>query len=172
MSTRKIVGGLSLAVALCIVGCGPTIGSVNGTVTYGNKQLKGGTVVLMGESGAPTYSTLIESDGTYKIENVRTGTYKVLVDTAGLKGSLGYNMSGPPGSKVSPKKGAGVVKNEPPPGANVPEGYKMGNPANQQREESLKRYVQIPLKYSKFEDTSLTLEVKGGAQEYKIQLVD
>jgi len=174
------------AACLALTGCSGQA-TVHGTVAYAGEPLKGGYVTFVPEATGPTYTTSINPDGTYSVANVKTGKYKVCVDTEGLKGgeitpTTGYTGSskggkGPaaaPGSK-GPSGGAdlqklaesGKLKNAPPPGAQVPEGYKDGFAT---QKENASKYVAIPLKYAKPESTELTVEVKAGEQEHNITL--
>ena len=76
------------------------------------------------------------------------------------------------GGKAATAKGPvdkSKFKNEPPPGAQPPEGYKMAE-AFGGTSESAKRYVEIPAEYASTDTTPLTLEVKGGPQEHDIDL--
>ena len=151
--------GLAL---LAATGCGGSAGTLTGKVTYNGNNLKGGTVLLVGEgSDAQTFSASIQEDGTYTIPNVRVGKYKVCVETSSLMGAGGpgggYNMG--------PKGAPGKVKNEAPKGANIPEGYKMADPAALRA-----RYVQIPETYADPGTTTRTVEVKGGQQTHDIPL--
>jgi len=160
---------LPLASALvAAVGCGGSSGTLKGTVSYKNKPLKGGNILLLPVGGGTSFSGSIENDGTYKIENVKAGKYKVCVETDSLKASTQQSsMAMGPGGRPPVAK---AEKNEPPPGAAVPEGYKMSGPPAQRAKENLARYVQIPPGYADPEQTTLTLEFKGGNQDYPINL--
>jgi len=161
-----LVVGLAVT---AIVGCGPSFGSLAGKVTYSGQPLKGGTVTLIpdGSSGT-TFSATIGEDGTYKFDSVQSGKYKVCVETESLK--PGAQQRGPVYNGKALSQGKGKVKNEPPPGAKLPEGYKMGTPSS--GEEASKHYVQIPAAYGSPDSTTLSVEVKGGlgTQTYDIPL--
>jgi len=149
-------------------GCGPSAAKLSGKVTYKGTTLNGGTVTFIPEGRGETFSAKIQDDGTYAFEHIRTGKYKVCVDTAAVK---------PSGASSGPAyggKGAGAVdkskiKNTPPPGAIVPEGYRPVDPFSGAAE-AAKRYTPIPPEYGKPETTKLTYEVKGGAQQFDIPL--
>jgi hypothetical protein len=155
---------LALSVGLALfaaVGCGGSEGTLSGKVTYNGANLKGGTVLLVAEQGNDTFTGSIQEDGTYIIPHVRSGKYKVCVETASLKGP-----SGPAGGyNMGPKGPAGKPKNEAPKGANVPEGYRMSDPAANKA-----RFVEIPGTYGDPAQTSLRVEVKGGQQTHDIPL--
>jgi hypothetical protein len=155
-----------LGLGLCLIaatGCGSSA-SVSGKVTYKGTPLKGGSVSLVPDGGGQAVATSIQEDGTYSFPKVRTGKYKLCVETSSLK---------PPPAKSgyaarigsTPKGGFG-----PPPGAPVPEGYKSSSPAEASEATSGKRYVEIPPQYEKAESTPLSLEVKSGNQQHDIPL--
>ena len=161
-----LVAGLALAAA----GCGPSSGQLTGKVTYQGNALKGGTVTLIPADSGPTFSTKIEEDGTYKFEQrVPTGKYKVCVETESLRPartSQGPSYAGRPGGGADRSK----IKNQPPKGAELPEGYRPADPFGGGAAEAAKRYVPIPDKYANPGETPLTVDVKGGAQAHDIPL--
>lgn len=75
---------LLFLVALPILGCGIQTGRVSGTVTYKNKPLTTGSVMLVPSNGTILYGT-IQSDGTYAIENVPVGTAMIGVTSVDEK---------------------------------------------------------------------------------------
>ncbi|HKB01358.1 MAG TPA: carboxypeptidase-like regulatory domain-containing protein [Gemmataceae bacterium] len=163
---------LLVAVAVvAVVGCGPSNAKLTGKVTYKGTPLKGGTVTLVPPDGGTTFSATIQEDGTYNFDQVKTGTYKVCVETESLKPPVTakhsyYDKKGP-GARDKSK-----IKNEPPKGAQIPEGYKMTDPFSGNNADREKRYVAIPADYGDLGKTSLTVEVKGGSQpqQYDIPL--
>lgn len=165
-----LVFGLSIT---AIVGCGPSTAKLSGTVTYHGTALKGGSVTFIPIGSGQTFTTSIEPDGTYAFEQIRTGNYKVCVDTASLKsGGSSSGAQGHYGGKTGAAASAGQkskIKNTPPPDAKVPEGYRTVDPFSG-AEEAAKRYVPIPPEYGKPDTTKLTFEIKGGIQQYNISL--
>ena len=156
---------LTLSVGLALiaaVGCGGSEGTLTGKVTYNGANLKGGTVLLVAEQGEGTFASSIQEDGTYLIHGIRSGKYKVCVETASL--NRGGASSGG-GYNVGPKGPAGKAKNEAPKGANMPEGYQMSDPGGAKA-----RYVKIPDTYGDPASTTLRVEVKGGKQTHDIPL--
>lgn len=159
-----------------LAGCGPATGKISGKVTYKGKPLKGGTVTMFPESGrGPTFASGIEEDGSYSIPNIRTGKYKVVVETKSLKGTSSDSQYGssPYGKGFGPKGAGGPkgpIKNAPPPGVDIPGEYKMANPAEMNEAARLKRYIEIPENYGKEATTPLTVEVVGGDQTHDINL--
>ena len=83
-------------------GCGGGIGTVSGTVTYQNKKVVSGTVMIVASDSLPYYSP-IDKDGTYSVENVPAGEAKVSVTS--------LDPSGPKGRPGAPKRP--VEKKEP-----------------------------------------------------------
>ena len=158
--------GLALAVGLALVaatGCGPSTATLSGKVSYKGAALKGGNVTLIPSDGSgETFSAAIQEDGSYKFEQLKTGKYKVVVETDSLKPQPKFG-----GPKISKN-----LKNEPPPGANIPPeaNYKMAPPANQVAAENAKRYVKIPANYADPDQSGLSVEVKGGSNNHDITL--
>ena len=155
-------------VGLCLLaatGCSSS-GAVAGKITYKGAVLKGGSISLIPEGGGQTVSAPIKEDGTYTFLNVRTGKYKVCVETSSLKPPA---ASGGYGKKVNPPNPK--MSSGPPPGTpGLPEGYAPSNPAEAARQTSGRRYVPIPPEYESPETTPLKLEVTGGGQPHDISL--
>jgi len=59
--------------------------AVTGTVTFQGKPLPAGVVTFVGAENQASVAA-IKEDGTYKIDALKPGTYKVTIDTEGLKG--------------------------------------------------------------------------------------
>jgi hypothetical protein len=80
LCSRKRRSGVLPIVLLTLplaTGCGGQAkGTVSGTVTYQGKQLPSGMVTFVPEKGAPLYSP-IQSDGSYRMENVPAGPVKI-----------------------------------------------------------------------------------------------
>src|SRR5207302_4939501 len=72
---------LVLLAPLVAAGCGG-VGSVTGTVTFQNKPVASGTVVVVGSDMLP-YHGNIEDDGTYTVPKVPTGFAKIAVFSPG-----------------------------------------------------------------------------------------
>jgi len=170
LAARVACLGFGLSI-IALAGCGPSVGALTGKVTYNGTPLKGGSVTLVPDGGGPSFSTQIQEDGTYNFTQVKAGNYKVCVETASVKGSA--SQAGPSyGGKSFGGKDKYKFKNEPPPGAKVPEGYRPAEPYGGSPAERMKRYVEIPDKYADPGQTPLTVEVKGGpqAQQHDIPL--
>jgi hypothetical protein len=157
---------LVVGLALCsAAGCGPSYGSLSGKVTYNGKELKGGYVTLVPEGEGESFAGEIQEDGTYQLPRVKTGKYKICVDTSNLRP---VRNTGP--SYGGAAKKANNVKNEPPKNANLPEFYKMSNPQSAQQAQNAKKYVEIPEAYANPQSTTLSIEVKTPGQTYDIPL--
>jgi hypothetical protein len=146
-------------------GCGRQSGTVSGKVTYQGKELKGGTVAFISSEGLPSGTTQIKEDGTYEVRDISAGKYQIAVDTEAL---IKTSNSDQYGSKMTrPAKEMG-----PPPGANVPEGYKAssGIDADAIRKSNAKKYVKIPLNYGKPDTSGLEFTVVAGSQNHDIEL--
>jgi len=152
--------GLFVGLAACaLAGCGPSYGSLSGKVTFNGGLLKGGYVTLVPDGGGDSFTAEIQEDGTYQMPRVKSGKYKVCVDTSNLAPAKYY---GPPG--VAAKK----INNVPPKGADVPEFYKMSNPQTAVQAQNAKRYVPIPNTYASPETTPLSIEIKSSGQTYDV----
>ncbi len=148
--------GLVLAVAIGAAGCGRSVGTVTGKVTYKGQPLKGGVVSFTPADGkGPPVPATIAEDGSYTAEKVPTGEMHVTVDNSNLK---------PPPDVL---KGGGPPKYQPPPEAPAGVDYKppdvSGNAA---------RYTPIPEKYASPDETPLKVTVKTGTQTFPIDLAD
>ncbi len=161
-------------VSLILVGCSRAVGSVSGKVTFQGKALKGGNVSFQSTDGHANFAAGIKEDGTYEVPNIQAGSYKVSVETASLKPPAG--PLGGKGSAVVTKDVTGKVvtnaesKGLPPAGADIPEGYKGSSPATAQAAANLKKYVQIPDKYSDAEKSDITYTFKSGSDTFDIEL--
>jgi hypothetical protein len=72
---------------LLVTGCGGGLGTVTGKVTYQNRALVHGSVVILGADGVPK-TAAIGADGSYAFYGVPSGEVKVAVhspDPAGLE---------------------------------------------------------------------------------------
>ena len=158
------------AAAVAFVGCGPSNAKLTGKVTYKGAPLKGGTVTLVPPDGGTAFSATIKEDGTYNFEEVKTGTYKVCVETESLKPGAGQPKHSYAGKGGAVGKDKSKMKNVPPPGAQVPEGYQVADPVAGNEAEKEKRYVAIPAEYGQPDKTTLKVEVKGGAQPQQFDI--
>lgn len=138
---------LVLLVPLGFTGCSSS-GTVSGKVSYKGTPLKGGSVTFISSPGKPSASTQINEDGSYTVAQVPAGAVKICVDT---------QMLNPAGKAKAPKY-------SPPPGMQSP------YPVSGDTADPGKRYMPIPADYADPEKTTLTLTVKGGRQDFNIDL--
>lgn len=71
-----------LICACWLIGCGPkgpATGSVQGTVTHNGQALTVGTVTLMNPETGIGGSAELDATGSFHIESLRTGTYRVAI---------------------------------------------------------------------------------------------
>jgi hypothetical protein len=139
---------LALALALGVAGCGGgSKASVSGKVYYKEAPLKGGNVTFVGPNNQ-SYLAEIQKDGSYTVEKLPPGEFKIAVETNSLK---------PPN--------AFVLKNKPP--ADAGGGYKPPD-----YEARAKRFVPIPERYMNPDQSGLAYAAKGGKQAYDIKLAN
>jgi hypothetical protein len=73
--------GLLLAALVAVAsGCGPSIGSLSGKVTYQGKELTTGSVLLLGSDGIPLTAP-IGPDGSYRFDSVPVGPARLGVSS-------------------------------------------------------------------------------------------
>ncbi|HKB41551.1 MAG TPA: carboxypeptidase-like regulatory domain-containing protein [Gemmataceae bacterium] len=185
---------LGALLAVTAVGCGFGKGDISGKVTYKGEPLKGGTVAFVASEG-PSFSGEINEDGTYTVFHVRSGTYKVCVDTEVLKphpqgagGASGYGpqkgapagFKGPPTGFGPPGTGSGDLQKDVKSGKIKASGGEAATGAAQggykdgfaSMAANAARYREIPGKYAKPESTDLTFDARTGAQTFEINLKD
>jgi hypothetical protein len=141
-------------VLLLAAAAGCSSGTVRGKVSYKGQALGGGTVVFTVARKGSVRSEIGE-DGSYKVGKCPIGTAKISVETASLQ----------PAPIRDPRAGpaAGMT---PPPGA-IPQGvdasfYQVGPKKG--------KFVPIPDKYNDPDTSGLQYPVKGGSQEFNIDL--
>ena len=170
-SAAPVRGAVALfASGLLVVaaGCGgKPVGTVAGKVTFQGKALKGGGVSFVSVDGDRSYAASIAPDGSYKVNEIRGGRYKVTVENNALKGQ---EKVGPGGLAAPPPIVPAGAKGGPPPGANLPEGYVASDPNAMKANASGKNYTPVPAKYLSAETTDLTYEFKGGDDTFQIEL--
>jgi hypothetical protein len=142
---------------LCLLlgGCASR-GTVSGKITYQGQPLPSGTVLFVPENG-PAVTGVI-TDGRYEVRGVVRGPAKIGVQTPDAVASAGpeFQRHIPPG--MGPPKGAQL-----PPGVDP----SVFDPAAQR---SNLKSTWIPEEYRNPEKSGLTCTVKGGEQEYDIEL--
>jgi hypothetical protein len=102
-------------------------------------------VVFVADGTRGTMSATIGEDGSYRVENVPSGPVKIAVKTA-------------------------APSRQPPPAQTKAwEGDKMPEKFRQQKSKA-GGYLWLPEKYGDPEKSGLTLQVRGGSQDFDIQL--
>lgn len=168
--------------AMFVAGCGGT-GDLKGKVTYKGSPLKGGYISFMSTDNAQSFASIIAEDGSYLIAGMKSGTYKVSVDTEMLKsGGAGAGGGMPSGSS---SRSGGPPKPQGPPSdskdkTKVPSsdamaaaaaaGYTPGQSPGAALKANAERYVQIPSAYAKPDTTPLTYEYPGGNRTYDVEV--
>jgi hypothetical protein len=121
-----------LAACLAVGGCGKSVGDVSGKVTYRNQPVGNGTVTILA-SDRLTYHGAIDPDGSFAIKRVPVGPGKVAI--------------------TSQDPSTGALK-------------KAGSGANARAQLHERSGVgvrsPIPLKYSDFEKSGLSIAVQKG----------
>jgi hypothetical protein len=140
-------GGRILVVGLCLLplGCGSS-GTISGKVFYNGRAVPGGAIVFFAEGNRAIVSTPIENDGSYRADKVPPGSAKIAIQL----------LKPLPMGKMMDKT------------AFLPN---VQGKTTEQRETSKPReYLWIPEKYGDPEKSGLTLQVRGGPQEFDIKL--
>ncbi|MGH7170553.1 MAG: carboxypeptidase-like regulatory domain-containing protein [Gemmataceae bacterium] len=128
---------------LLILGCSGGKGTVSGKVTYQDKPLPGGFITFIRDAGG-SYFAKIDKDGIYRVPNIPSGP--TIICVRALEPPRHPEGMIPPSEIV--KRGKDALKSPATSGS----------------------YVLIPAKYGDAEKSGLTLDVKGGSQEYNIPL--
>jgi hypothetical protein len=148
-----------------IAGCGAK-GSLTGKVTYNNTPLpKGSTLTFLSQSDRAFVTDLKSDDGSYTIDGLPVGEYKVTIKpyaapSVGAQGPMG----GKPGGKkdksaVGPSEGQSDVIKPPEGMFDLLKGDNKGS-------------FRIPGRYQDKESTTVKVTVKSGKQEFPINLTD
>lgn len=130
---------------LALSGCGPSVGSVSGTVTYKGKPLASGKVTFVA-SDQKVKTSPIGTDGSYSIDKVTVGPAKIAVDPP-----IPPAPMMPPGMKMDPSKMDAPAASAPPP-----------PPKSQE--------PSFPQQYQDPEKSGLTHTVISGKQQHNIEL--
>ena len=78
-SSKRLLGFLtilSLFLGLPLLGCGPSVTEVSGTVTFKDRRLTSGSVIFVGQDGESSSSAIAE-DGSYRIEKAPIGLVRI-----------------------------------------------------------------------------------------------
>jgi hypothetical protein len=115
-SSKRLLGFLtilSLFLGLPLLGCGPSVTEVSGTVTFKDRRLTSGSVIFVGQDGESSSSAIAE-DGSYRIEKAPIGLVRIAVAS---------HPRVPPGLMKSPGQAA-ALREDPKDGTvKIPEKY-------------------------------------------------
>jgi hypothetical protein len=153
---------LILPLALMIVSCGSSQGTVSGKVSYKGQPVRGGTVSIFPAKGGFKQAQ-IQEDGSYIITKVPVGQATLTVETESAKPSSTMPMQAQGAAGYYAK----MPKLEAPPGADPSQAMPA---AVRQEQKDPKRYVPIPDKYRDPQKSGLSLTVKGGKNPFDIDL--
>jgi hypothetical protein len=137
----------AIVAAPCITGCGNRAGSVKGKVTYQNKPVVIGSVVLVHEATLEHLQESIRADGTYHIGNVTYGVFKIAVHSAD-PGTRFVSRPVPDNLTKQPKATEPSIR----PGAD--------------------KWFAIPERYSDWRRSGLSVTVAQPSTTFDIQLAD
>jgi hypothetical protein len=154
MSARTQRGLLLAAIFLSILlsGCGPSLGSLSGKVTYRGKELTSGTVLLLGSDGVPL-SALIGPDGSYRFDSVPIGPARLGVSS--------------PAPVVEKQK----INNWSRGRAQVKPGVQVANRASAPKA-GASGWFPIPAKFAAPETSGLACAIKGAGDTHQIEMRD
>lgn len=159
-------GMLALWVASA-VGCGGGKATVTGKVTIDGKPLPAGRISFVPSKGGAGVGADIK-DGQYTVEKVPVGSVKVTVETTTIKTKIDALT-------VAAQQ---FARSQPPPNAKVPENAKQSleeerkeaEKKNQELKDLRTKYVPVPEKYGKDNETPITTEVKPGTNTFDVTL--
>jgi hypothetical protein len=177
----RLVALFSFVACVGLVGCGRGKGDVSGTVKINGTPLKGGVVTFVSTENGPSFTTDINPDGTYHVNDVLSGAYKVCVSTEGLRGRpLGAPNMGGGSSSMKGRPGGGGPGGPPDLVALAKSGKikTVGSDSPEAKTpdaltaliQNAERYVPIPASYGRPETTDLTFTAGSGSQTFDITL--
>jgi hypothetical protein len=143
---RKAAPHLVALGLLTLSGCGARTGDVTGKVTFGDKTVASGSVMIIA-SDSLAYHGVIDDEGNYTIAKVPVGQGKMAVFSPGPDAFKDLPL--PPQFMAK-----GVIKPVKPPPFRDDE----------------KKWFSIPEKYQKFDESGLKVEVKSGVNKRDIPL--
>lgn len=163
---------LLLSLPILTSGCGDSVGTVSGTVTYQGKPLTGGSITFLPKEGLAVNGT-IDKDGTYSVAKVPAGEVKISIDTFASRTGANRPAGGGPPVAGGPPGGGGPPKDRGgPPKDVLPKDVdpKSFDPAAIERERE--KHVKIPEKYLDPNKSGLTFTVVKGKNTHDIALSD
>jgi hypothetical protein len=147
-------------------------------VRYNGQNLKGGTVSFIPKEGG-AYTAAIGEDGTYTAVSLPAGEMTVTVSTQLLNPNVEKQQYGPgKAGKAAPRRGqtpskAMVAKEK---SAIAKQNEQMakalGLKITPDATEKSARYVPIPAKYGKPDETPLKVTLESGSNQHDLDLTD
>jgi hypothetical protein len=131
-------------------------GSISGKVTYQNEPVTEGTVVFSSTQGKGSRTATLGEDGSYSIDNIPAGQYKIAVVTPTNQPERNPRGKGPPPNMMPPK-------DKIPAGASSP--VYSGQP-----KKAKKPQKPIPDDFADPDKSGLTYTVKSGPQTHPIDM--
>jgi hypothetical protein len=74
---RQALFVFGICATMLLGGCGPTTAKVSGVIKVANVALSEGTVFFTGESGVDSYASQVTAEGSYTLDDVKPGLYRV-----------------------------------------------------------------------------------------------
>jgi hypothetical protein len=136
--------------ALGAVGCGGSNAKVEGTVTYQGRPLVLGSVMLFANNDASRVGG-INSDGTFSVEGLSAGTYRIAVTSVERKKKKKLQRTNT-GEPISEE-----------PSSNSDEGKTAA---------STPGWFPIPERYGNVDESGLSVSVGKGTLQFDIKLTD
>jgi hypothetical protein len=139
---------LVTVLSIGLVGCGPGVGDLSGSVSYKGKKVKVGTVTVFGGDGVVKYG-LIDRDGNFTVKDVCGGDVRICVASPHPKESLPYSAGNVTAKDKGPKRDIPKVTMDP---------------------VDLKNWFEIPEQYQYPDKSGLTFQMRSGANTFNIEL--
>ena len=138
----RAAGWVGLLAVLGLGGCGDGKASVSGKVTYKNRPVVTGTVIVAGSDGVQV-AGVISPDGTYAVEGVKAGAVRIGVFSPNPSAS----RNGGRGGAVTSRLNRGTEQKADP-----------------------RDWVPLPPRYAEPDTSGLTTTLRSGSQTHDIDL--
>jgi hypothetical protein len=158
---RLLLPGCLVLLTLSSAGCGVGKGDLSGKVSYKDKTLAYGSVLLLASDQKPR-TVAIEQDGTYRFSDIPAGEARLAV----------YSLD--PAKRPAPRAaGAGHGKPGKGPAREVPKDAKVEEPPRSQELPPVDRskWFEIPASYGNIDRSGLAVTIVAGTNTtYDIQM--
>jgi hypothetical protein len=158
-----LLGGVLGLLLLSLVGCGSK-GTLHGKATFKGQPLPVGTrIVFLHEKTDRSFYAEVQSEGAYSCEAIPSGKVRigVQVPTAANVGAKGPMAGAMNKGMNAPTEGTGGLI-APPPGFN--DAFRGASSPNAGQS------LAIPPQYTDPRESALSVDVKGGKQEFNIDV--